>query len=129
MQVLPVGISASTLSVFWPLWDAALLRRYGRARPAFCDNLAAALVAAWLRSHRPAARRTLCYAATGYRLPPPGEAPLLREQAAPPLEEAPPPLELHWPSDRPQEPPRIIVVERWLPQPSPMTGDLLDVLY
>lgn len=129
VQVLPVGISASTLSVFWPLWDAALLRRYGRAQPAICDNLAAVLVAAWLRSRRPAARRALCYALTGYHLPPPGGVRSLREQAPPPLEEAPPPLELHWPSDEPPEPPRIIVVERRLPQPPPMTGDLLDVLY
>ena len=121
MQVRPVGISASTLSVFWPLWDAALLRRYGRSGPGV-ERLAVAMAATWLQSRRPGPRPPLCYALPpGHQYQPPPDP-------TPPPQEALPPLQLHWPSDDPPVPPQIIVVERWLRE-SPPAGDLIDVLF
>ncbi len=122
MQVRPVGISASTLSVFWPLWDAALLRRYGRSEPGV-ERLAAALAAAWLRSRRPGPETPAPRSLVFHRLPPPPVA------VPPPREEAPAQLELRWPSDIPPVPPQIIVVERWLREPPVQAGASIDVLF
>jgi len=48
----------------------------------------------------------------------------------PPVADEPPPeLDLLWPSDEPPETPRIIVVERVIPQPYPVPGSFIDVLY
>lgn len=122
MQIRPVGISASTLSVFWPLWDAALLRRYGRSGPGV-ERLAVAMAAAWLQSRRSGPRPALAHPLPVYHQgqPPP--------DPAPPPPEAQPPLKLHWPSDDPPLPPQIIVVERWLrDSPSP-AGNRIDVVF
>ncbi|HUU83608.1 MAG TPA: hypothetical protein VM243_08900 [Phycisphaerae bacterium] len=128
MRVLPVGISASTLSVFWPLWDAALLRRYGRTEPLISDNLVAALVTAWLRRRGPV-KRCPIHLPGDCRLPTlPAELFSPGETALSPLEEVPL-LDLRWPSDDPLVPAQIVVIERWLREPPTMTGDLLDVLY
>ena len=127
MFVWPVGVSATNLGVFWPLWDAALLRRYGRAYPSV-EYLAAAAASAWVRNRRLGTRRGWQYG------PGPLQLPSLPIDLRPPHEEAPPaappppPIALHWPSDDPPVPPQIIVVERWLRE-RPQMGGLIDVLF
>jgi hypothetical protein len=122
MRILPVGISASNLSVFWPLWDAALLRRYGRAKGCVCP-VPMSLLAAYL-ARPPHQVQPLVLAA----------APFLRLAAVqaydtPVREEPPPELDLHWPSDDPPQPDRIIVVERWLREPAPWPGEFVDLFH
>ena len=121
MRVLPVGISASNLSVFWPLWDAALLRRYGRGAACSC------LWTPWLKgpiSPGPMAMPKMLLAlverASGDTAS--GDAPA--DPVAPPPE-----LDLDWPSQAPVTSPQIIVVERWLREPPINPGRLIDLLF
>ncbi|MCP4247209.1 MAG: hypothetical protein GY778_09190 [bacterium] len=121
MRVLPVGISASNLSVFWPLWDAALLRRYGRGPVCSC---------LWMPWHK-----------SPVRPGPVGMSPMLlallkRAPAAPVTNDAPSApaaplseLDLYWPSEAPVDPQQIIVVERWLREPPINPGRLIDLLF
>jgi len=116
---MPVGISANNLSVFWPLWDAALLQRYGRP-----------IAATWLTP--PwwwVPPRPCCSPAPRFCLVRPPSP--IRPSAGgdpPPISTNPlPELDLRWPSDAPPQPPQIIVVERWLREPP--HGEFVDVLY
>jgi len=122
MYVQPIGTGPSDLSVFWPLWDAALLRRYGRAKPCFCPTTVS-VAAAYLALSRNALRRV--------GVVPPSPAHTAGEPAAELVAgpQPPPELDLHWPSDQPIEPPQIIVVERWLRAEMPAPGGFVDLLY
>lgn len=123
MRVQPIGIAASNLSVFWPLWDAALLRRYGRAKPCpppTCASLAAACMLAAYKRNLPSIYLPPCT---------PAELAGRFGADAPPPPEDQPALDLYWPSEMPVDPARIIVVERWLREPDPMPGQLVDLLY
>jgi hypothetical protein len=122
MRVLPVGISASNLSVFWPLWDAALLRRYGRAKACSCPP-SALLVALRLALLRKALLRADAARVPGISV---ADLPAAVPASA---EEPPPELDLHWPSDEPLAPPQIIVVERPILREAPRPGELVDLLY
>ena len=122
MQVWPIGITTTGVSVYWPLWEAALLRRFGRAPSWGC---AAAGFHRWpgpLLGHLHARAR------------PDGLYPIWRRPPLvledPPVADQPlPELDLLWPSDEPPETTGIIVVERVIPEPYPVPGSFIDVLY
>ena len=122
MYVLPVGTGPSNLGVFWPLWDAALLRRYGRAKPCFCPTTVSVTAACLALSRNALPRISVV------PLSPPfaADEPALELVAGP---EPSPELDLHWPSDEPIGPPQIIVVERWLRDEVPGPGGFVDLLY
>ena len=122
MYIQPIGIAASNLSVFWPLWDAALLRRYGRARACPWPP-SMAFVAAYLALSRSALGQAQLQA-----MPPSGTTGRTTEEPER-AQAQPPELDLYWPSDAPLEPPQIIVVERWMREQPSQPGDLLDLLY
>jgi len=120
MRILPVGTTASNLAVFWPLWDAALLRRYGRGRIYPMPAPVALAVARGLAARKGRGPVSLL----PHRL--------LILPYADPHPPAPPPelvarLDLRWPSDTP--PPRrdTVVEYRWLPPPE-LPGEFCDLI-
>jgi len=139
VYVLPVGISAGNLSVFWSLWDAALLRRYGRAsgcpRDAWTGWWAA--IARWNRlgatcprTAESASRRpeelTLPTAWGWSGLSETTNATSASPSGPQPVGE----LSVRWPSGEPVPlDPVVIVVERWLRDPVADRGRFLDLFY
>ena len=120
MYIWPVGVNSCNPHMFWPLWEAVLLRRYGRARLCACPPSvwpAALYWSLWLESSR---RLALICPPDPEVFAAAGESPASRQ---------PPQLDLLWPSDEPPDATRIVVVERWLREPDPMPGQLVDLLY
>ena len=131
MGIVPVGTSTVNLTVFGLLWDAALLRRYGRAA-----NLHRALHRALLR--HPVGDRFTCtmYCRHLLKQRPQPNAAFVKEHRPPLVRVAPralddslPRLDLQWPSDNPLDKPDVVVVERFIHLPPLATGGFLDLLY
>jgi hypothetical protein len=122
MRICPIGITTRPLSALWPLWEAALLRRFGRAPSWGC------LAAGFLPETMP--RLWRCHLAgldDGVR-PIWRRPPIVHEGPAPPAVTLPD-LDPDWPSDAPIGPPHLVIVERLVPREYPVPGAFIDLLY
>ncbi|MFQ5489755.1 MAG: hypothetical protein ACE5GE_03440 [Phycisphaerae bacterium] len=134
MRIWPIGISSSNLKVFWPLWDAAILRRYGRAATPSERLLVTALAAELgqrvpviksqfgqvvpLRDlHRVIDEAIDAGVAVGMKL-------VDRVDVTEPAE-----LDIHWPSEDPPEESRTVYVDRVIREPYPVSGEFIDILF
>lgn len=134
MRIWPIGVSSSNLKVFWPLWDAALLRRYGRA-PTASERVLVAALAAEL-SQRAVVSEVRCKALCASP-----DLHLVLDRAFEQGVEVgihlvdrldrsePPELDLHWPSEELPEESRTVYVDRVMREPYPEPGEFIDILY
>ena len=134
MRIWPIGVASSHLKVFWPLWDAALLRRYGRA-PTASERVLVAALAAEL-GQRVQVSEARCKALCASR-----DLHLVLDRA---FEEGvevginlvdardrpePAELDLHWPSEETPEEARTLYVDRVIREPYPVSGEFIDILF
>ncbi len=134
MRVWPIGISSSSLKVYWPLWDAALLRRYGRA-PTTSERVLEVAQAAELGQRVRVIEPSLASVNGLGRLKGIVDQAFERGvEVGMGLVDAvdrnePAELDLHWPSDDLPEEARTVYVDRIIREPYPVSGEFIDILY